>query len=694
VIRLGVDIGGTFTDFVGLDSETGRAVVWKRLTTPEDPSRSVVDGIEELLQREGWAPDAVSLVLHGTTLIANALIERKGARIGVLATQGHRDALQIGRELRYDVYDLFLERPAPLAKRSLRLEVAERLGADGSELRPLDCASVEQAADRLRESRVEAVAVSLLHSYLDPSHEERVATVLREHLPGIPISLSSRIAPVMHEYERASTTAANAYVQPLMSAYLERLREGFGRLVPKARFYVMLSSGGLATAEQAVQFPIQLVESGPAAGALAAVRYAAGSGYHDLLAFDMGGTTAKLCVVAGGVPDRAQETEVARRARFKRGSGIPLLVPTIELIEIGAGGGSIARRDRLGLLKVGPDSAGADPGPACYSRGGASPTVTDANVLLGFLDPASFLGGRMTLDAGAAEAALTGLGDELGMNALETAQGVHDLVNEGMAIAARRHVTERARDPRRHALVAFGGSGPVHAYGLAGRLKIKTVICPPAAGAASALGCLCAPATVELARSRLTRLDQVDWAELERLFEDMETEARRLLVEAAVDPDQIEITSSADVRYAGQGFEVPVAVPPRFLGGRDAGALEAAFGDEYQARYSRRLDGLPAEVITWRLSAQGPRGEVDIAGLAAAGEAETSLKGSRPAHFPEAGGFVDCAVYDRYSLRPGTRIEGPAIVEERESTAVIGPLAFALVDAEHNLVMTIKGVDQ
>jgi N-methylhydantoinase A len=300
----------------------------------------------------------------------------------------------------------------------------------------------------------------------------------------------------------------------------------------------------------------------------------------------------------------------------------------------------------------------------------------------------------MTLDAGAAEAALTGLGDELGMNALETAQGVHDLVNEGMAIAARRHVTERARDPRRHALVAFGGSGPVHAYGLAGRLKIKTVICPPAAGAASALGCLCAPATVELARSRLTRLDQVDWAELERLFEDMETEARRLLVEAAVDPDQIEITSSADVRYAGQGFEVPVGVPPRFLAGRDAGALEAAFGDEYQARYSRRLDGLPAEVITWRLSAQGPRGEVDIAGLAAAGEAETSLKGSRPAHFPEAGGFVDCAVYDRYSLRPGTRIEGPAIVEERESTAVIGPLAFALVDAEHNLVMTIKGVDQ
>jgi N-methylhydantoinase A len=669
-------------------------VVWKRLTTPEDPSRSVVDGIEELLQREGWAPDSVSLVLHGTTLVANALIERKGARIGVLATEGHRDALQIGRELRYDVYDLFLERPAPLAARPLRLEVAERLGADGSELRPLDCPSVERAADSLRESGVEAVAVSLLHSYLDPSHEERVATVLRERLPGIAISLSSRIAPVMHEYERASTTAANAYVQPLMGAYLERLREGFGRLVPKARFYVMLSSGGLATAEQAVQFPIQLVESGPAAGALAAVRYAAGSGHEDLLAFDMGGTTAKLCVVAGGVPDRAQETEVARRARFKRGSGIPLLVPTIELIEIGAGGGSIARRDRLGLLKVGPDSAGADPGPACYGRGGASPTVTDANVLLGYLDPASFLGGRMRLDPGAAEAALARLGEELTMNALETAQGVHDLVNEGMAIAARRHVTERARDPRSHALVAFGGSGPVHAYGLARRLKIATVICPPAAGAASALGCLCAPATVELARSRLTRLDEVDWSQLEGLFEDMEAEARRLLVEAAVDPGEIEISRGADVRYTGQGFEVPVAVPPQFLAGRDASVLEAAFGDEYQTRYGRRLDGVPAEVITWRLSARGPRGEVDIAGLAVAGEAEPSSKAGRKAHFAEVGGFVDCAVYDRYALRPGTRIEGPAIVEERESTAVIGPLAVALVDAEHNLVMTIKGVDQ
>lgn len=688
MIKLGVDIGGTFTDFVCVDTSTGAARVWKTLTTPEDPGRAVIQGVQEFLDSGFAAAADVGLVVHGTTLVANALIERKGARTGLIGTLGHRDTLEIGREMRFDIYDLFLERPEPLVPRDRRLAVKERLNAAGAELIPLDEASVRAAALRLRRLRVDSVAVSLLHSYANQQHELAVERLLAEVLPGIPVSLSSRVAPVLGEYERTSTTAANAFVQPLMAAYLARLETALGALVPHAAFYVMLSNGGLAAARVAERIPVQLVESGPAAGTLAACRYAEGTGHSSLIAFDMGGTTAKMSVIEDGVPDRAHEMEVARRARFKRGSGIPLLVPTVRLIEIGAGGGSIAHADNLGLLKVGPESAGADPGPACYGLGGTRPTVTDANLVLGYLDPDHFLGGRMHLDRKAAERALAGLGAELSLDVVALARGIHDLVNESMAQAARRHVTERGLDPSRHALIAFGGSGPVHAYGLARRLKIGTIICPPAAGAASALGCLVAPANVELARSRVTRLGAVDRTALRALFDEMQREATTMLAAAGVAPTDMTFTRSADLRYVGQGFEIPVAVPAAFLAG-DGPALVASFTAAYERLFSRSLPGVEVEATTWRLLGSGPHGQVDVRSLAVQGGSGVSLLGGRPVHFSEAGGFLETPVYDRYSLRSGEAIAGPAVLQERESAVILGPGAAALVDSGQNVVMTL-----
>ena len=688
MIGIGVDIGGTFTDFVALDSASGRAAVWKQLSSPDDPSRTVIAGVRELLAEFGGELDQVDLIVHGTTLVANALIERKGARIGLVASAGHRDAVEIGREIRYDIYDLFLDRPKPLVERELRIEVSGRLNANGTELVAIEPAQVRAVAQFLKSEGVEAVAVSLLHSYVDPAHERQVEAILTDSLPGIPISLSSQIAPVMREYERTSTTVANAYVQPLMEAYLEKLRAAFAALTPRAAFYVMLSGGGAASIREARSAPIRLVESGPAAGAIAACHYSSDTPGRDLIAFDMGGTTAKVSVITGGVPSRAQEMEVARHARFKKGSGLPLLVPTVELIEIGAGGGSIARSDRLGLLKVGPESAGALPGPACYALGGLRATVTDANLHLGYLDPSNFLGGRMELNPDAAKAALSELGAGLHLDATGAARGIHDIVNENMAIAARRHITEQARDPRSHTLVAFGGSGPVHAYGLARSLKIATVICPPAAGAASALGCLLAPITVELSRSLLMQLDEFDWPALRSLYANLQTEAEGALQEAQVRPDQARVLRSADIRYIGQGHELQVEIPDAFWTG-NGGTLAAAFELEYERRFGRRLSGIGIEIVTWRFVASGPGRKVDLRLLATRNGGGEPRIGSRQVHFAESGGWVEAVVYDRYALQPGARLTGPAVVQERESAVVVGPLAVAEMDGTGNLVMTL-----
>src|SRR3989440_4699211 len=511
--RLGVDIGGTFTDLVVIDEATGTARVGKVLTTPKDPAHGVEEGIRALLDDAGVRPDEVRAVVHGTTLATNALIERKGARTALLTTEGFRDALEIGREGRYDMYDLFIDPPPPLVPRHLRREVPERLLPDGSVLRPLDEAAARRVIAGLIEDGAEAVAICLLHAYLNPVHERRLAELVREAAPHVLVSCASDVVPEIREYERASTTSANVYVAPLMGRYLEDLERRLTGLGVPGQLYVMQSSRGIALPPLARRLPIRLVESGPAAGALAAAQAARERGDARLLSFDMGGTTAKACVIDDGMPLVAREFEVARADRFKKGSGLPIRVPVVEMIESGAGGGSLARVARMGLLKVGPDSAGADPGPACYNLGGRQPTVTDADLLLGYLDAEFFLGGRMRLDRAAAERAVTEhVARPLGLDVTTAAWGIHRVVNENMAAAARIHGIERGRDLRAYPLFAFGGAGPVHCWQVARILKVPRILLPFGAGAMSAWGLLAAPLAFDFVRTVRARLDAADWS--------------------------------------------------------------------------------------------------------------------------------------------------------------------------------------
>ena len=520
--RLGVDIGGTFTDLVVVDEITGRLSVGKVLTTPKDPAHGVEQGIIALLTDAGVAAAAVRAVAHGTTLATNALIERKGARTALLTTAGFRDAIEIGREGRYDMYDLFIDPPAPLVPRHLRREVGERIGPDGAVIRPLDEAGARAVVRELVTEGIEAVAICLLHAYVNPAHERRLAAIVAEIAPDVSVSCSSDVVPEIREYERTSTTTANVYVVPLMARYLEDLERRLGESGIPGQLYVMHSAGGIVLPPLARRVPIRLVESGPAAGALAAARAASERDEPRLLSFDMGGTTAKACVIDGGAPLVGREFEVARADRFKKGSGLPIRVPVIEMIEIGAGGGSIARVDRLGLLKVGPDSAGADPGPACYNLGGRLPTVTDADLVLGYLDAGFFLGGRMPLDRDAARRAIEEhVARPLGLDVTAAAWGIHRVVNENMAAAARIHAIERGRDLRSYPLFAFGGAGPVHCWQVARVLRVPRILIPFAAGAMSAYGLLAAPLAFDFVRTGRQRLDAADWDAINARYADM-----------------------------------------------------------------------------------------------------------------------------------------------------------------------------
>jgi N-methylhydantoinase A len=690
--RIGVDIGGTFTDLVWVDDATGAVQVGKLLTTPKDPSQAVEQGVVGILHDAGGrAADVLSLI-HGTTLATNALIERKGARTGLLTTAGFRDAVEIGREGRYDMYDLFIDQPAALVPRHLRLEVTERMMADGSVRTPLDESSVSKAIARLKEAGVEAVAISLLHAYRNPAHEQALAALCAELLPGVPVSCSSEVVPEIREYERTSTTCANVYVMPLMSRYLDDLERKLHDLGVPGRFYIMLSAGGIATPETAKRVPIRLVESGPAAGALAAARMAREIGEPRLLSFDMGGTTAKACVIDGGEPLLAREFEVARADRFKKGSGLPIRVPCIEMIEIGAGGGSLARVDRMGLLKVGPESAGADPGPACYAQGGTTPTVTDADLLLGYLDPNFFLGGRMRLDAEAARRAVEeNIAGPMGLTLADAAWGIHRVVNENMAGAARVHGIERGKDLRAYPLFAFGGAGPVHAWQVGRILKVPRVLVPFGAGAMSAYGLLAAPLAFDFVRTSPQRLDAADWSLVNGLFGEMEAEGRRILRGADVPDASVRIRRTAEMHYTGQGHEVEVEVPQGALDDGNLAAITANFETAYRALYSRIPMGVPIEALNWRVVVSGPVPDISVsgpkAGAPAAGAAKPALKTTRKAYFPEARGYVDTPVYDRYSLTPGAAFTGPAIIEERESTTVAGPGARVIVDARLTLIL-------
>jgi N-methylhydantoinase A len=685
--QLAVDIGGTFTDVVLLDAGGSATVVEKVLTTPKEPAVGVMDGVRRTLARAGVAAGAVRYVIHGTTLVTNALIERKGALTGLIATAGHEDALEIGRETRYDAYDLALEKPDPLVPPSRRLGLSARVMADGSERVPLALDEVDRALAHLRAAGVDAIAVSLLHAYRNPAHERAVESRLRERAPGLRVSLSSVVSGEIREYERTSTTVANAYVLAVVEGYLRSLvdllrAEGFG-----GQLLLMLSSGGTCTVDTACEVPIRLVESGPAGGAMAAAQHARAAGAPRVLAFDMGGTTAKICLIDGGEPQITREFEVARVWRFKRGSGLPLLVPVVEMIEIGAGGGSIAHVDRMRLPKVGPESAGSEPGPACYGRGGERPTVTDANLLLGYLDAGYFLGGAMPLDRAAAEAAIARhVAGPLGLSPTEAAWGIHAIVTESMANAALMHAVERGKDIGAYGLYAFGGAAPMHACTLADRLGIDTVVVPPAAGVRSCFGFLASPLAFEVSRSRTVRLEEADLSKTADLLAALEAEARAPLARAGVTGDAVAVRRFVEMRYRGQGYEVEVPAPAGHVDRGWLDGLVAAFEDVYRAYYRHVPAGLPMEAVTWRVRARSPAPSLPPPRAPMAGA--SAPKGARPVWLPAERGFRSVAVWDRYRLAPGWQAPGPAVIEEVESTTVIAPAFDVAVDAALNLVIT------
>ncbi|GAA4618461.1 hydantoinase/oxoprolinase family protein [Saccharopolyspora hordei] len=684
-LRVGVDIGGTFTDLAVLD-DRGIVAVGKTLTTHREPAAAVEQVLRQTLEEHRLDPAAITTVVHGTTLVTNALIERRGARTALLTTEGFRDVVEMGREHRYELYDLGLELPRPLVPRHLRFGVRERLRADGTVLTPLDVDTVRRLGVELAAAGVTAVAVCFLHSHTNGEHERRAREVLDEVAPELRVALSCEVNPEIREYERTSTTLANVYVQQLVETYLADLRERLRRCGVRTDPLIMLSHGGVAALETARRFPIRMLESGPAGGALGAVAFGRAAGRPDQLAFDMGGTTAKLCVVERHRPLVTHTFEVDRVYRLRAGSGLPVRAPVIDMIEIGTGGGSIARVDPLGLITVGPDSAGSEPGPVCYGRGGTRCTVTDADVVLGYLDPARFLGGEMDLDAAAAEAAVKEqIAEPLGVSVAEAAWGVHTTANENMANAARVHAVERGQDPGRLPVFVSGGNGPLHGPGVARALGAPAVVAPPAAGVLSALGFLSAPMSIDIVRSRHALLSELDVDAAAALFAEMAREGTDVLVASGVSDVDVTCERTLEMRYVGQGGEIEVPVPPPDgPGWRDA--VLAAFRDQYAQRFGTVApSGVEPELLTWRVTASGPRPRAHL-GFESTSDGSGALLGHRDAYFAPDG-YRSTAVYDRYRLAPGTVLEGPALVEEREATLLVPPGARCSVEADSSIVV-------
>ena len=686
---LSVDIGGTFTDFSLLNLSTGEVSVHKVLTDPERPDQALMRGALELLDGAGVTFGQVQVLVHSTTLVTNGIIERRGSKTALLTTKGFRDILEMGREQIYDMYDLKAQYPEPLVPRYLRREVSERTSRDGDVFAAPDEAEVSSLVAELVEAGVESVAVSFLHSYKNPDNERKVKTLIASRFPDLALSLSSDVAPVINEYERTSTTVADCYIKPGVARYLRSIREELAGAGFAGQFLVMQSAGGVVDAQTAGQHPVRMLESSPAAGALAAGFYGALLGQPDLISLDMGGTTAKTCVIEGGVPAVAGDIEVARVHRFTKGSGLPIVIPVLDLIEIGSGGGSIAWVDELGLLKVGPQSAGAQPGPACYGQGGTEPTVTDADLVLGYLSPDYFLGGRMQLDAGAARRAIAGLGGSLGMDETAAAAGIYGIVTENMAAAARIHIIGRNKDPRNYSVIAFGGAGPLHACGVARILGVTQVIVPLAAGVTSAIGALTAPLSFEVVRSLPARLSDTDWRAVNGVYEEMERRGVEFLRAAGVGKQDVELVRTADMRLSGQIHEINVPIRQGEMGAESAVAIESDFHQTYHELYSRRNLNIPVEVQNWRLLARGPRPNVRLREEAPVEDADArqAIKATRKVYFDA--GYVDCPVYDRYLLESGSEIGGPAIVEERESTVLLAPQDCAVVDRWLNLVIDV-----
>jgi N-methylhydantoinase A len=676
--RLAVDIGGTFTD-LALEHAGSRTTA-KVLTTPAAPEEGVLNGVRAILRQAGLAPSDIAILIHGTTLATNAIIERKGARTALVTTEGFRDVLALGNESRYDQYDLNIVLPEPLVPRHLRLTLPERLDNDGNVLRALNPADVRALAGTLRDLKVESVAVGFLHGYVNSVHERLVEEILAKELPDLPVSLSCDVSPEMREWERFSTTAANAYVQPLMARYLRRLESGLREMGLTAPVFLMLSGGGLTTIDTACRFPIRLVESGPAGGAIFAADVARRLGLDRVLSFDMGGTTAKICLIDDFRPQASRSFEVARVGRFRKGSGLPLRIPVIEMVEIGAGGGSLAHVDALGLIAVGPESAGADPGPACYGRGGIHPAVTDANLTLGRYDPARFAGGTLSLDAQAARDALAAdVGGRLGLDADMAALGVVEMVDENMSNAARVHAIESGKTYEGRTLIAFGGGGPVHGYRVAEKVGIDRVLVPSGAGVGSAIGFLRAPVGYEVVRSLYQRFSTLDLAAVNTLLSSMANEAKAVVAQGSFGAPLRE-TRIAYMRYVGQGHEIPVPLPPRELAAEDIASLRAAYDTAYASFYDRPVPGSDVEIMSFAVLVATQVEEPTPAGAPSAG---TEAKPARTQRVRDtATGTVETwSVYDRSALAPGDTLNGPAIIAEDETSTLVGPGWSARIDA-------------
>ena len=686
-LRVAVDIGGTFTDTVLVDGRGQILATTKTPTTPENPTLGALAGTEHVLADSGadWA--GIEGFIHGTTLATNALIERRGAVVATVTNAGFRDILEIAYERRYSQYDINLVKPDLIVPRARAFTIGGRMDAHGQERAPLDEAGVQRLAEELAGCGADAVAICLLHAYANPDHELRLRALLHALLPDLVVSLSHEVSPEAREFDRLSTTIANAYIQPLMASYLSDFQASFSARGLSCPILMMTAGGGMTTIDTAARLPIRLVESGPAGGAVLAARIAAETGEREVLSFDMGGTTAKLCLIDGYRPQTARKFEIARAARFIKGSGMPVRIPVVEMIEIGAGGGSIAHVDRLGRLQVGPESAGSEPGPAAFGKGGSQPTVTDADVTQGLIDPGRFAEGRLQIDAGAAEAALAdGVGGALGLDPAQAAQGISEIVDENMAAAGRMHAVESGKDLAARLMIAFGGNGPLHATRVARRAQVDRILIPRDPGVGSAVGFLYAPVSFEIIRSRYGTLDALDLAGLNAFFDAMAHEAETV-VRAGAPDGPLERRRHAFMRYHGQGHEIEIPLPDRALGAADIADLRAAFEAEYSRQFSRAVPGMAIEIMNWAIVvASKPPASAPYP--ATAKETRAQPAGHRTILCDVTGGWREAAVHDRHALRPGDQIAGPALIIEPQTTTLVSADFEARVDGGGNIWLT------
>ncbi|WP_299372963.1 hydantoinase/oxoprolinase family protein [uncultured Tateyamaria sp.] len=686
-LRLAIDIGGTFTDTVLMDDAGAVLATAKTPTTPAMPADGALDGAGDVLARVGADWSDITGFIHGTTLATNALIERRGARVATITTAGFRDILEIAYERRYSQYAIDIEKPDLLVPRARAFTIGERVDVHGAVRAPLDEEAVPALAAALRAARVEAVAICLLHSYANPAHERRLATLLRAHLPDVALSLSHEVSPEAREFDRLCTTIANAYIQPLMAQYLDAFQRRFEAAGLRCPILMMTAGGGMTTVATAAQLPIRLVESGPAGGAILAARLAQQAGADEVLSFDMGGTTAKLCLIDGFRPQSARRFEIARAERFVKGSGMPVRIPVIEMIEIGAGGGSTARVDRIGRVQVGPHSAGSEPGPAAFGRGGVQATVTDADVVQGLIDPARFAEGRLAIDEDAARAAVArDVAAPLGVAADRAAFGISDIVDENMASAGRMHAVESGKDLGARVMIAFGGNGPLHATRVARRSQIRRILIPRDPGVGSAVGFLHAPVSFEIVRSRHSLLEGLDIPGLNAFFAEMQAEAERV-VDAGARGSARHVRRVAFMRYRGQGHEIEIPLPDRPLEPGDVEVLRAGFEAEYSRQFTRTVPGMVIEVLNWAISVSTPPGDVAPVAVVAP-RAIVAPERTREVLCDVTGDWRAAGVFDRADLRPGDRVAGPALITEPQTTTFVSADFAAEMDGAGCLWLT------